>query len=318
MALTLPYPDMNFVPLDVLTAAEQNQLVANIEYLANNVNTSNTIFNTVRTKIYVDNTNGDDSNDGLSTASPKKTLASVFAKINELGGSASIRFMSAGTYTVPAGYFDGANFVFEKNSSSLGDVILDHGADALQYENSVVIYSGMKLTGTGTSGVTYYNSYITYQGNTILEIPIYTYGSSIFFSGNDCTISNRVNIRDGSSLSITGATIKPVSTISTGSIIILQRSSELTLVNAPIIFEPMPTDGGLIFISLAENCKMSIHSGITITDNMGNNKLSRGMSLSRSMIIASAATLETLNNLGRQDNYFSMSLRVYSNAILGA
>lgn len=35
MALTLPYPNMNFVPLDVLTAAEQNQLVANIEYIAN-------------------------------------------------------------------------------------------------------------------------------------------------------------------------------------------------------------------------------------------------------------------------------------------
>lgn len=34
MALTLPYPSMNFVPLDVLTAAEQNQLVANIEYIA--------------------------------------------------------------------------------------------------------------------------------------------------------------------------------------------------------------------------------------------------------------------------------------------
>lgn len=35
MALTLPYPSMNFVPLDVLTAAEQNQLVANIQYIAN-------------------------------------------------------------------------------------------------------------------------------------------------------------------------------------------------------------------------------------------------------------------------------------------
>ena len=34
MALTLPYPSMNFVPLDVLTAAEQNQLVTNIEYIA--------------------------------------------------------------------------------------------------------------------------------------------------------------------------------------------------------------------------------------------------------------------------------------------
>lgn len=35
MALTLPYPGMDFVPLDVLTAAEQDQLVANIEYIAN-------------------------------------------------------------------------------------------------------------------------------------------------------------------------------------------------------------------------------------------------------------------------------------------
>lgn len=34
MAVTLPYEDMEFVPLDILTAQEQNQLVANIEYLA--------------------------------------------------------------------------------------------------------------------------------------------------------------------------------------------------------------------------------------------------------------------------------------------
>lgn len=34
MAVVLPYPDMDFVPLDILTAAEQDQLVANIEYLA--------------------------------------------------------------------------------------------------------------------------------------------------------------------------------------------------------------------------------------------------------------------------------------------
>lgn len=34
MALTLPYPNMNFVPLDILTASEQNHIVANIEYIA--------------------------------------------------------------------------------------------------------------------------------------------------------------------------------------------------------------------------------------------------------------------------------------------
>jgi hypothetical protein len=35
MALTLPYPDMDFVPLDILTALELDQIVANIEYIAN-------------------------------------------------------------------------------------------------------------------------------------------------------------------------------------------------------------------------------------------------------------------------------------------
>lgn len=34
MALTLPYPGMDFTPLDILTADEMDQLVANIEYIA--------------------------------------------------------------------------------------------------------------------------------------------------------------------------------------------------------------------------------------------------------------------------------------------
>lgn len=33
--MSLPYPSMTFVPLDVLTAEEMNQLVANIEHLSN-------------------------------------------------------------------------------------------------------------------------------------------------------------------------------------------------------------------------------------------------------------------------------------------
>lgn len=35
MALTLPYPSMSFVPLDVLTAEEMNHIVANYTYIAN-------------------------------------------------------------------------------------------------------------------------------------------------------------------------------------------------------------------------------------------------------------------------------------------
>lgn len=35
MAIALPYPGMDFVPLDILTAGELNQMVANTEFLAN-------------------------------------------------------------------------------------------------------------------------------------------------------------------------------------------------------------------------------------------------------------------------------------------
>lgn len=35
MALTLPYPSLVFVPLDILTAEEQNEIVANYTYIAN-------------------------------------------------------------------------------------------------------------------------------------------------------------------------------------------------------------------------------------------------------------------------------------------
>lgn len=39
MALTLPYPNMDFTPLDILTADEMDQLVANIEYIASQLPT---------------------------------------------------------------------------------------------------------------------------------------------------------------------------------------------------------------------------------------------------------------------------------------
>lgn len=35
MALILPYPNLDFVPLDVLTAEEMNEIVANYTYIAN-------------------------------------------------------------------------------------------------------------------------------------------------------------------------------------------------------------------------------------------------------------------------------------------
>ena len=42
--MSLPYPSMTFVPLDVLTAEEMNQLVANIEALANGSGLDSTAY----------------------------------------------------------------------------------------------------------------------------------------------------------------------------------------------------------------------------------------------------------------------------------
>lgn len=49
MALTLPYPSLSFVPLDVLTAEEMNEIVANYTYIANQfpIDTTNIASNAV-------------------------------------------------------------------------------------------------------------------------------------------------------------------------------------------------------------------------------------------------------------------------------
>ena len=55
MALTLPYPDLVFVPLDILTAEEQNEIVANYTYIANQfpIAASNIDFSTfTSTNVY--------------------------------------------------------------------------------------------------------------------------------------------------------------------------------------------------------------------------------------------------------------------------
>lgn len=59
MALTLPYPSMDFVPLDILTASELDQMVANIEYIASGsvfpLATANIANNAITTAKIADN-----------------------------------------------------------------------------------------------------------------------------------------------------------------------------------------------------------------------------------------------------------------------
>lgn len=54
MALTLPYPDLDFVPLDVLTADEMNQIVANYTYISNQfpITSENIDFTTFVSEAY--------------------------------------------------------------------------------------------------------------------------------------------------------------------------------------------------------------------------------------------------------------------------
>ena len=78
MALTLPYPGLVFVPLDILTAEEQNEIVANYTYIANQfpISASNIDFSTIGSTC-VTNTNQFTSNENwttrLSTTVPSGT-----------------------------------------------------------------------------------------------------------------------------------------------------------------------------------------------------------------------------------------------------
>lgn len=51
MSLTLPYPDMVFVPLDILTAQELNEIVSNVEYISDQfpISSANIANNAVNT-----------------------------------------------------------------------------------------------------------------------------------------------------------------------------------------------------------------------------------------------------------------------------
>lgn len=309
MALTLPYPDMNFVPLDVLTAAEQNQLVANIEYIANNVEESSTIYTLVRTKIYIDGTSGDDTNTGLSTASPKKTLAGVMAKVNELGGSADIRFLSAGTYTLAGSYFDGANFIFEKNSSSIGDITINATGTVL-FENSSVV-----LTGVDTDGSTmqFYNSYFStstgFKNSNVLE---FNGSSAIIYSP---TIKNRLVCYSGSNLYLTSPIIDLIPTVSGNNIISLNHGSKLGIATSMTI-QPMPEGSALNLIYGTTGADVALTP--TIIDNTGTSKLKRGLYLERAVIRTSSSAITTLNGMGTSSNNIAGTLQIVGNATVGA
>lgn len=101
MALTLPYPDMVFVPLDILTAEEQNQLVGNIEFLANQF----PIMSTNIANDAVQSTNIDWSSFVVgNTTIPESDPFSVTQSWTptNVGSSASVSVVNGGVYIILA------------------------------------------------------------------------------------------------------------------------------------------------------------------------------------------------------------------------
>jgi len=121
MALALPYPDMDFVPLDILLASELNQMVANIEYIGDSfpITTVNITDGAVTTdKIDWDTT-------GVAVEfTPTSAMTSVINHSRLVGGryliislrgnitTSSTAYTSLGDFTLPRpiGYDTGVDY----------------------------------------------------------------------------------------------------------------------------------------------------------------------------------------------------------------
>lgn len=135
MALTLPYPDMVFVPLDILTAEDQNQLVGNIEFLANQ-------FPLAASNI----ANGAIGSDQLAAGAVKSqnvdftTFGYVYKQetISKTVGTTAVQLLTIDVSQFPAGA------VFE----AIGGVTLT-GSDVAPYTTVWVKYGGSNSLSAG-------------------------------------------------------------------------------------------------------------------------------------------------------------------------
>lgn len=208
MALTLPYPDMDFVPLDILTALELDQMVANIEYIASNdvfpVTTANIADSAVSTtKLNTNAVSTAKIQNGAVTASKidfttfKKTLYNVASSVTTLttdfADIVSVANVPAGDYIVIArvalmGNGDSSSFDYLVRVTNTGNTILSNALccakqKTANYDDSVVVVGKITLsastnvkvrvrrnTGTGTARS---GSSGEYNSTTLTLIPIY-------------------------------------------------------------------------------------------------------------------------------------------------
>lgn len=156
MALTLPYPSMNFVPLDVLTAQQQNQLVANIQHIATN------LYNTTSSyAIYTSSTPSTDTNvpEGSEyTYGSQGTITTRGGRICAFGfASITLNRSTAGIYA----RIDGTDYRLANTSN---------------YSEKHTV-AGVRFIGGLTPGshtVTFVaKPQTTTQGTTVVTIPAY-------------------------------------------------------------------------------------------------------------------------------------------------
>lgn len=170
MALTtLPYPNMDFVPLDILTADELDQIVANIEAINNATIGTNSISNLAIT--------GAKIADGAVDAT-KMNLAS-------LQGEADVADGIGWTYL--------GKTVLTANASSMTFTT------ATKYDNYKVLAGGCIISGSNTwldvrmlDGATNINNY-----HQVQRVAGTTWGSAVNANVNYCVNATGVNAYDG-------------------------------------------------------------------------------------------------------------------------
>lgn len=117
----------------------------------------NNILNSIQSELspinnyfyyYIDGVNGDDSNDGISTATPLKTLDAALGKHYEK--DVRIRFLTAGTYNTNAQYFAGMalhliNYTQEYGGTLTPVTIYFNANHAVQFYNCYTHFENITL-----------------------------------------------------------------------------------------------------------------------------------------------------------------------------
>lgn len=198
MALNIPYPNMDFVPLDILTALELDQMVANIEYIA-----GSDVFPVANANIADGSVNGAKIANGAVTAQKidfttfKQPIYAVATTVTTLTTNfadiVTASNVPVGSYIVIArvalmGNGDSSSFDYLVQVTNTGNTVLSNALccakqKTANYDDSVVTVGKITLsastnvkirvrrnTGTGTARS---GSSGEYNSTTLTLIPIY-------------------------------------------------------------------------------------------------------------------------------------------------